>query len=169
MPTWGPDRADVYVFTYKEGMLATVAHDLKLRVARFNIHEDPVTLVVDATFDAQSMEVVAARVHGVDAPSVLSEDDKREIAKNLRDRVLCASRHPVIGATTVHHEGGQSIARVSVCGVTNNVALQREVVGDRRRVRATLHQPAFGIKPFAALLGTIKVRPDVDVEVWLPR
>lgn len=37
MPRLDASSADCFVFTYKEGLLSAVAHDLKLRVTRFTI------------------------------------------------------------------------------------------------------------------------------------
>jgi hypothetical protein len=38
-----------------------------------------------------------------------------------------------------------------------------DVVGE-----VTLHQPDYGIKPYSAMLGTLKIRPDVKVRIRLP-
>ena len=31
-----------------------------------------------------------------------------------------------------------------------------------------LHQPDFGVKPYSAMLGTLKIKPDVRVRVSVP-
>ena len=40
--------------------------------------------------------------------------------------------------------------------------------GDRLRAEVTIHQLAFGIRPYTALLGTLRVRPDVIVRLSVP-
>jgi hypothetical protein len=41
--------------------------------------------------------------------------------------------------------------------------------GDRWVTDLKLHQPDFGIKPFSAALGALKVKPDVIIRVSVPR
>jgi hypothetical protein len=36
-------------------------------------------------------------------------------------------------------------------------------------VELKLHQPDFGIKPFSAALGALRVKPDVMIRVSVPR
>jgi hypothetical protein len=41
--------------------------------------------------------------------------------------------------------------------------------GDRWVAEVTVHQPDFGLKPYTAALGALKVKPDVIVRVSVPR
>jgi hypothetical protein len=46
------------------------------------------------------------------------------------------------------------------------LALRRE--GERLRGEVRIEQPEFGIKPFRALLGALKIKPGVMVEIDVP-
>jgi hypothetical protein len=41
---------------------------------------------------------------------------------------------------------------------------------DRNRyvASARVHQPDFGIRPYTAFLGTLKVKPDVEIQILVP-
>src|SRR5690242_18230502 len=86
--------AECLVFTYKAGLLAGVAHDLKLRVERFEIAVDEQG--IRARFDATSLRVVCAQVGGKDDPRALSDRDRREIEATIVRDVLDARAHPAI-------------------------------------------------------------------------
>ena len=93
MTSYDSSTAECCVFTFKEGLLSPVAHDLRLRVTRFEIE---VGDVVNASFDATSLVVDAPMKDGRENPSALTAADKTKIAGQIRDDVLHASRHPQI-------------------------------------------------------------------------
>jgi hypothetical protein len=41
--------------------------------------------------------------------------------------------------------------------------------GDRWVAEMNIHQPDFGIKPYTAALGALKVKPEVMVRISVPR
>src|SRR5262245_57316239 len=93
-PRFHQDNADVLVFTFKEGLLSAVAHDLKLRVTRFSIRIDEETNAIDATFDPASLRVVNAMKDGAEATSVLSDSDRRKIEEHIVDDLLLPKKFP---------------------------------------------------------------------------
>ena len=108
MARFGPDTATCEVFTFREGVLAAVGHDLKLRPERFEIEAGGSS--VQARFDAGSLRVVAAMRGGREDPGSLSDRDRREIERSCADQVLEARRFPEISFSsirccTTHHAG----------------------------------------------------------------
>ena len=75
MLRYDQNTAECFVYTYKEGVLSAVAHDLKLRVGAFWLTVDPQDSAVSASFDPNSMEVVCAMVKGVERAGVLGKRD----------------------------------------------------------------------------------------------
>ena len=75
---FGLATAECLVFTYKAGLLAGVAHDLKLRAERFEIAIDDEG--IRAQFDAASLRVVCAQAGG--------KDIREEAGIPQRDRTL---------------------------------------------------------------------------------
>ena len=65
MLRYDQNTAECFVYTYKEGVLAAVAHDLKLRVGAFWFTVDPQDSAVSASFDPNSIEVVCAMLRNM--------------------------------------------------------------------------------------------------------
>ncbi len=167
MTTYDATSADCFVLTFKEGLLSPVAHDLRLRITRFEIE---VADALTATFDASSLVVDMPMKDGRENPSALSPADKAKIAGQIRDDVLHAARYPRATfrsrALTLRTDGGYDVqGELTLHGVTQPLDVQTQLVEGRQRLELTLHQPAYGIAPYRAMLGTLKIRPDVVVRV----
>jgi len=171
MITLDADRAECLVFTYKEGLLSPMAHDLKLRVTRLTIELDDAEL--HARFDAASLRVVCAIKGGREAPGALSQRDRASIEDNISSDVLHSRKYPEIlfDSTSLSLKEG----RAEVRGTLTLHGRSRELVlsatrGDDGRYHAEtrLNQPDFGIKPFTAMLGAMKIRPEVLIRLSLP-
>src|SRR5690349_7617979 len=123
--------AEVLVFTFKEGLLSAVAHDLKIRVERFSIDVAPDGSSVKATFDPRSLRVVCAVVEGRDSPGTLSERDRAKIEANIGDDVLAVKKHPQIefSSSNVRQEG----EGWSVRGTLSLAGKSREIEARARR------------------------------------
>jgi len=164
--------AECLIFTYKEGLMSPIAHDLKIRVSRSTVDIDPASRAIDARFDARSLEVVCARQGGRDRPGALSDSDKRQIEATLAADVLEVARHPearfvstsVEPAGDGHHVQG----RLTLHGVTRPISFTTQALVAEQVAEVTLSQPDFGIKPYRAMLGALKLRADVTVRVALP-
>jgi polyisoprenoid-binding protein YceI len=153
--------ASCIVYTYREGLLAAVGHDLALTVTRFSIELDEGD-AIRARFDASSLR----------APASVSAGDRRTIERHAADDVLAARRWPEIAfrsTAVTRGQGGAHIAgELTLHGTTRPLALDARDDGAHWTVEARLDQRDFGIKPFSAMLGTLRVRPDVLVRVSLP-
>ena len=170
MPTYTAADAECLVYTFKEGLLSKVAHDLKIRVTQFELSvEDG---AVKGTFDPSSLRVVCARKDGRDDPSALSESDKAKIEQHIRKDVLEVKRYGsiVFASTDVAIEGDRAAVKgeLTLHGVTRPIVAQVARDGGSWTTEVPLHQPDFGIKPFSAMLGTLKVQPDVRVALRIP-
>jgi len=170
MPRYDAASAECFVLTFREGILSAVGHDLRLRVARFSIEVSDAG-EIDARFDAASLEVVCAIVADADAPNALSPKDRREIESNARD-VLEARRHPEIRfkSTSVARkpDSARIEGRLTLRGVERPLTARATLIGERFEAEMRLHQPDFGIAPFRAMFGALRLRPDVVVRVNVP-
>ncbi|MGD8317375.1 MAG: YceI family protein [Myxococcales bacterium] len=166
-------NSECLVFSFKEGLLAPIAHDLKLRVERFSIEVDDATHEIKATFDPSSIQVVCARVDGRDDPSTLSKGDKKKIHDNVVKDVLHVRKNPEIRFESTHvvsrGEGFAVEGTLHLHSKSRAVQTSIHADGDRWVAEVQVHQPDFGIKPYSAALGTLKVKPDVLVRVSVPR
>ena len=166
-------NSECLLFSFKDGLLARLAHDLKLQVERFSIEVDDTTHVIKATFDPSSIQVVCAQLDGRDDPSTLSKGDKKKIYDNVTKDVLRTRKHPEIrfDSTQVvsRGEGFAVEGTLQMYGKSRSVETSVRPDGSRWVAEFRLHQPDFGIKPFSAALGGLKVKPDVLVRVSVPR
>ena len=164
-------RATCELRTRREGLLAAVGHDLRLAVTRFSIEVSPAPIKLSAAFEVRSIEVVCALVGGRDAHGALSDDERREIQDHVRD-LLGADTHSHVkfeltsvgGAPTAPSLAGM----LSVAGQSRPTTVNVTREGDLWCARATVNMPAFGIRPFRAALGALRVHPDVEVLLRVP-
>lgn len=173
MPNYDASNAECRVFTFKEGALSALAHDLEIEVGRFTIEvtgEGPDALAVDARFEAGSLKVLHAIKDG--RPNEMSAGDKHKIESNMKDDVLDVRRYPEIrfrAARVVRGGDGYVVAgELSLHGKSRPVEVKSHLSGGKQVAEITLHQPDFGIKPFSAMLGTLKIKPDLKIRISLP-
>jgi len=165
--------AECLVFTFKAGLLSGVAHDLKLRVDQFEIAVDDQG--VHARFDASSLRVVCARAGGKDDLRALSERDRREIEATIARDVLEARNHPAIefrsnsvAPAAMAPAEMQIDGTLSIRGRERPLGLRAHRDGDRAVLETVIHQPDFGIRPYTAMLGALRIKPDVAVRLTTP-
>lgn len=162
--------AQCFVFTFKEGLLSRVGHDLKLRCERFEVQVEPDR--VSATFDPAAFVVVAALKDGRENPGALSAKDQRQILDNMRREVLHPDRYPTIRFTssrvTAEPRALKVEGELELHGARRPIVVTARQVAGELIAEVDLHTPDFGIAPFSALLGALKVKPRVKVRVVVP-
>ncbi|TNF25789.1 MAG: YceI family protein [Deltaproteobacteria bacterium] len=170
MARYDQSSGECLVFTYKEGLLSAVAHDLKVKVGRWELSYDGGA--IDATFDPTSLSVVCAMRNGSDAPGAIPARDVKKIEGSIQSDVLATKRHREIRfrSTRVEASGdGYEIAgELTLVGRTRALTARAVREGGRLVAEVRLHQPDFGIKPFTAVFGTLKIQPHVTVRLAVP-
>jgi len=151
-------------------MGAKLAHDLILTPTRWqgtlNVDADnPAASSAELTIDARSIDIVQA-VGGVKS---LSDKDRRDIGKNIDEKVLQTGKYPELKFTSTSVSGSEpnfSVAgNMTIAGSTRPVNVNLTVNGNTVTATAKISQKDFGIKPFSAMMGAIKLRDDVDFEL----
>ncbi len=168
----GPPIAAITVRTFRDGVLARFGHDLELAVTRFDVRVNQTARAVDASFDAASLRVVRALRDGAELSGALSESDRRSIDEDVRRAVLEASKFPEIRfrSTRVADvvDGFDVTGRLALHGHDREIVVPLRRAGDRFTGDVTIHQPDFGIAPYSAILGALRVKADVVVRLSLP-
>jgi hypothetical protein len=154
------------VFTFREGVLAAVGHDLKLRVERFEIDADRTR--VSARFDATSLRVVAAMRGGKEDPGALSDRDRQEIERSVAREVLEAHRFPEVSFVSTEVLPGRIRGTLSLHAREQAGEFPFEEAAGRCVARIELDVRRFGIRPYTAMLGALRVAPIVRVVVSTP-
>jgi polyisoprenoid-binding protein YceI len=173
MPRYTQNEAEALVFTFKDGLLSKVAHDLKIRINRFSLDLDPASSRISAEFDPSSLTVVNAVHDGAEDPRALSDADKEKIGAQVQKEVLETDQHPKASFTSTQvvrrPDGGYSIkGDLTLHGSTRPLSAETRVEGNRQVAEVELNQPDYGVVPFKAMMGTLKVKPVVRVRISIP-
>jgi polyisoprenoid-binding protein YceI len=151
----GPENATLTVHTRRGGAAAKAGHDLELRVTSWQAELDETH--AELTADATSLRVVK----GTGGMQALGDEDKANIQQTIDDDVL--RRQDIVFRST-RVDGSRVEGELTLGGQTRPIAfdLERGEDGDVRAT-ATVTQTRWGMKPFSALFGTLKVLDDVEV------
>jgi hypothetical protein len=166
MGTYDARTGEVLVFTFKDGPLSTVAHDLKLKVEKFSIAAQGASFTAD--FDAGSFKVVGAMKDGKDHPDGLGPGLYPDVLRNLNNAVLLPAKYPGIRFVSTKVTDTEVVGQLTLMGVTKELKGTRSSQGGKRVAEFKVDQRDFGITPYSAMLGAIRLRPHVVVRVTLP-
>ena len=166
---FGPTNGRMVLRTGRTGVAASRGHDLTLEITDWSVQIDvpdsgPTNAAVTARMNLQSLAVREGT-----GGSVLTDIERGEIKKNSL-RTLGADQYPTatfessrVAPTEDHTTISGSL---TLHGVAAPVDVDvREVRPSHYRATTVITQSAHGIKPFAAFLGALKVRDDVEVEI----
>ncbi|MGH4009225.1 MAG: YceI family protein [Pseudonocardiaceae bacterium] len=161
MPTFDATAVDCRVSVFREGLLTSVGHDVTFQVTTLSLKvgdDDAIT----ADFDASSLRVITEAV---------SAADRKKIERNAEE-TLETQKYPTIGfrSTSVVRNGDRARIEgdLTLHGVTNPISAEARYDGERWNAKIVLDQRKFGIKPFSAMLGALKVKPEVEIDISVP-
>jgi len=173
--TVGPSDGRLQVRTGRQGMASKVGHDLTLEASNWKatvtVDADPANSEVQATIEPRSLEVVAA----TGGAKPVTDKDRKDIKKNIAG--LLGNNSITFQSTSIKAKNDTSITvlgTLSIAGqnrqATLDLAIQPDGSSARLTGRVPIVQSDFGVKPFSAMMGALKVRDevDVDLEVRLP-
>ncbi|HEV2377483.1 MAG TPA: YceI family protein [Streptosporangiaceae bacterium] len=165
----GPESGRLLVKTARTGLGAKVGHDLTIEVTRWRAK-----VVVDAASPASSSVSIEADIdsfevrEGTGGVKPLTGADRADIKKTLHTKILNADRHPTIVFTSKQVSGTQEAFHIdgdlSIAGVTQPITVEGRLDGDRAVGSATVVQTRWGIKPYSALMGALRLRDEVGVQ-----
>jgi YceI-like domain len=165
----GPDTATLSVRTKKAGAASMAGHNLLMEVtewdATLELGAEPAQSKIELTANSGSFKVL----EGTGGAMTLEDEHKASIEQTIDDEIL--KRTPIAFRST-------SI-EASADGGTYAVSGELELAGRREPVSfeltvgddgtltgsAVVKQTRWGIKPYSALFGTLKVVDEVTVEI----
>ena len=162
----GPENATLVVNTRRGGAAAKAGHDLELHVtsweATLEVAADAVPTSAELTADATSL-----RVHkGTGGMQSLGDDDKANIHQTIDDEVL-KRQNVSFRSTSIEPaaDAGFSVeGELTLAGSTQPITFELAIDDDGTvRSAAVVTQTRWGMKPFSALFGTLKVLDDVEL------
>jgi polyisoprenoid-binding protein YceI len=156
----------IHLFTFRKGMAARLGHDLRLSVddAAIDYRDGHVRVEIAAT----SLHVDGAVKAGALDPRGLGADDRHTILVTMREQVLEVAAHPTIvyeGDTRVAVDRVDVDGRLTLHGRALPLPLQLRRQGDRLVGEVTLQPSRWGIAPFKALGGTLRVDDRIVVRL----
>ena len=165
----GPDNATLTVQTGRGGAAAKAGHDLTMLVTAWEATlegaDDAEATSMELTADASSLRVQK----GTGGMQTLGDDDKDNIHQTLDDEVL--ERQDIVFRSTevkaASDGGGLSVqGDLTLAGATHPIEFDL-AVGDDGTLSATavVTQTRWGMKPYSALFGALKVLDDVEVSL----
>lgn len=161
----GPGNGSCRVHTYREGMAQKIGHDLIIEVGQWSasveVDEGGSPTAVSLQADPRSLQILEGR-RGV---KPLTDSDRAEIRSNIDEKIL-GGRPITFQSSAVDLAGGRMVVRgeLTIVGSTKPASFELGL-DDDGRLTGTLEvtQSEWGIKPYRAFMGALKVRDTVDV------
>jgi polyisoprenoid-binding protein YceI len=167
--TLGPDSASLKVRTGKEGKAARAGHNLEIEVsdwsATVELGDTPEATQLLLTANSRSLRVLS----GSGGMQALDDDGKANIGQTINDDVLkggeIAFRSTGVRAGEAQHQLHVD-GELNLLGATHAIAFDL-TLGDDGTVEAqtVIRQSDFGMKPYSALFGTLKVKDDLAIGI----
>jgi polyisoprenoid-binding protein YceI len=168
-----PSESRFWVFVAKAGLLSAFAHDHEIGVKGFS---GKVTIPAGgAGSGALQLDIETKSLAVLDKKP--SESDKKKILDAMHNDVLESAKYETIefksAAVSDLKQTGEDSYNLTLAGdlrlhgVTKRIAVPVQLTVTPQQLRATgqctLRQSDFGIKPYSAAGGTVKVKNEVVV------
>ncbi len=164
----GPESGRLLVHTTRTGLGAKAGHDLSIEVTSWHARAtvDPATPAnssVTVEVDADSFEVR----EGTGGVKPLTDADRAEIKKTL-GKILNTAQHPTITFRSRRVDGSAGSftcdGELTIMGVTRPVLVEGRVADGRVVGGASVVQSRWGIRPYSAFFGALKLSDEVKID-----
>jgi len=152
-------------------MAKKIGHDLVIEATRWSakVNADGANVAgssATATVDTRSFKVIS----GAGGAKPLSDKDRKDIEENIDKKVLKTDKFPEISFVSkkVQDNGGGKATvhgDLTIMGTARPAIMDITVVGDKATGVMAVKQSDWGIKPFSALMGALKLADDLTIQV----
>ncbi len=167
----GPSTGTLLLHTGREGMAKKVGHDLLIKAkkwtAKVNVDGDDLTKsTATVTVDTRSLEVVS----GEGGAKPISDKDRKDIKENIDKKVLKTDKFPEITfqSSRVESKGADKATvhgDLTIMGTARPASMDFTLSGSKANGSMTIKQSDWGIKPFSALMGALKLADQLTITV----
>lgn len=168
---FGPQSGRLLVRTGRTGLGSRAGHDLTIEATRWDVTayvnpEAPDRSTVTAEIEVDSFEVR----EGTGGVKPLTGSDRADIKRTIGEKILRTKDFGTISFRSTEVAGSPASFTVdgelTIMGQTHPVTV-RGSLGEAGQVRATatMAQTRWGIKPYSAFLGALKLADEVGIEV----
>ena len=161
-------KGTIHVFTFKDGLLSAVAHDLCLRIDQFVITLEGTA--VHGEFDLKSLHLDGPVRDGVVHPEEYDAGKRADVEKATHQDVLHTDKHPTArfsGQAAPQGAGFAVSGELELAGRNAPLAFEVREEGGTYRARIDLVPSRWGIAEYKALLGAIRLKDRVRIEIEL--
>ncbi|MFN0110312.1 MAG: YceI family protein [Blastocatellia bacterium] len=166
-------ESSFWVFVPKAGLLSGFAHDHEIGVKSFSGK----IVVPESGAGNGSLELDVEAASLVVLDKKLGEGDKKKVTNSMHNEVLESAKHPKVtfksaSVSELKQTGGETYSftlngDLTLHGVAKRIAVPVSLTINAQQLRAegkyTLRQTDYGIKPYSAAGGTIKVKNETTV------
>jgi hypothetical protein len=158
----------IRVFTFKDGLLARAAHDLQLHFGEFEVGLEGEE--VHAELPLPSLAVDGPVENGVVRPGDYDAAKRADVERVMHGEVLHTDRQPTarfVGRAVARGAGFAVDGELTLTGRTAPLSFDVREDGGTYRATFELVPSRWGIAPYRALLGAIRLKDSVRVELAL--
>jgi polyisoprenoid-binding protein YceI len=164
----GPESGSLLIKTGRTGMGRRAGHDLTIEVERWEataevVPGDPAASSVTVSVDVGSLAVR----EGAGGVKPLTDGDRVEIQGTIREKVLHTDRHPDITFRSSQVTGTPAELTIegdlTIMGTTRPATVRATLACDRLTGGTTIAQTEWGIKPYSAFFGALKLADEVEI------
>ena len=167
--TLGPGSGQLLIKTSRTGLGARAGHDLTIEVTRWQGEvtvdsADVARSSVSVEVDVGSFEVRT----GTGGVKPLTDADRAEIKKTIGEKILHTGQHPAITFRSTRVAGTPGSFSIdgdlTITGRTQPVTVHGRLADDRVQGSAAVVQSQWGIRPYTAFFGALKLSDEVTIE-----
>lgn len=154
--------------TLKAGAAAKAGHNLTIEVGSWRgtltVGDGAGDALVAVTADSRSLKVL----EGTGGVKSLTDEDRASIKKTIDDEVLKGCAIEFRSTSIAPSADGRTVTvagELELAGRRNPVSFVLDTHDGRLKGSATVKQTSWGIKPYSALFGTLKVVDEVQVVI----
>lgn len=165
----GPRAGTLLLRTGRTGLGRRAGHDLTIEATRWEADavvnaEDPSQSSVMLTIEVDSLEVR----EGTGGLKPLTDSDRADIKTTIGEKILRIADHPAITFSSSQVTGTGDAFQISghltIMGQARPVTVFGGIDAGRIRGHATITQSQWGIKPYSAFAGALRLADNVTVE-----
>ena len=154
------------IFTYKEGLLSRIAHDLRFLLA------DNVLIrtgdQITGRFEVKHILLDGALKDERITPTLLTEKDRRKILKNLHEKILQSAKHP-FAEVTGNVKGDRFEGKLRLRNREAPIVCSIQTTAQGLEGRLEIQPSHWGIAPFKALFGAIQLQDRIGIAFQFTR
>jgi hypothetical protein len=159
-------RGKLWVHTFREGAFSALGHDLEFELAAFELEQSEGSF--RACLDLRTLEPRGAMRAGTLEPGALTGADLAQIRRSAHEVVLETTKYQTARVQGRYELAGEHVevhAELAFRDRTAPLDFVATRAGGVVRARIDLTPSHFGIKPYRAFLGALRLRDHVEVVV----